>query len=81
MDAALSRFYNGTIALPKDIPLEYREQIKAPARRYVDNGDGTVYAEYVKTGPDHYAHAQTYAEIALPLAAASVSARSISAFL
>jgi hypothetical protein len=81
MDVALCRFYNGSIDLPKDIPIEYREQIKAPARRYYDNGDGNVYAEYVKTGPDHYAHAQTYAEMALPMAASRVSARSISAFL
>lgn len=81
MDAALCRFYNGSIDLPKDIPIEYREQIKAPARRYVDNGSGNMIAEYVKTGPDHYAHAQTYAEMALPLAASQVSTRSISAFL
>ena len=43
--------------------------------------DGNIVARYIETGPDHYAHAQTYAEIALPLAAAGVSARSISAFL
>lgn len=81
LDASLSRFYNGSIALPKDIPLEYREQIKAPARRYKTTDDGNIIAEYIETGPDHFAHAQTYAEIALPLAASSVSARSISAFL
>lgn len=81
MDASLGRFYGDSITLPKDISLEYREQIKAPARRYETDDDGNVIARYIETGPDHFAHAQTYAEIALPLAAANASARSISAFL
>lgn len=81
LDAALGRFYNGSIYLPKDIPLEYREQIKAPARRYETDEEGNVTAQYIKTAPDHYAHAQAYAEIALPLAASNISARSITAFL
>lgn len=81
IDCALSRYHNGTIALPRDISNEFKEHIKAPARRYVKTPDGNVVARYVETGPDHYAHAQTYAEIALPLAASQVSSRSIGAFL
>jgi Phage terminase large subunit (GpA) len=81
LDCALGRFYGGSIDLPKDTPIEYREQIKAPARRYETDDDGNITARYIETGPDHYAHAQTYAEIALPLAASAASARSISSFL
>lgn len=81
MDAALGRFYGESLVLPKDITIEYREHIKAPARRYDTDENGNIVARYIETGPDHYAHAQTYAEIALPLAAAVASARSISAFL
>lgn len=81
IDAALGRFYTGRIELPRDIPLEYREQLKAPVRRYEDDPDGNPIAKYVETGPDHYAHAQVYCEIALPLAAAHTTNRSITTFL
>jgi hypothetical protein len=81
LDAALGRFHSGRIALPSDAGIEFREQLKAPARRYVKDKNGNPYAEYVDIGPDHYAHALTYAEIALPLAAAVTTNRSITAFL
>lgn len=59
------------IQLPRDIPAKFKEQMKNLTRTYqrVDkskaNPEGTPTAMYVATGPDHYAHALTYAELAL----------------
>jgi len=70
MDCSLGRFKAKTVQLPQDTPLEYKEHIKAPVRVYDKDQDGNPTGRYV-TGheDDHYAHAHTYAEIALPLAA------------
>jgi hypothetical protein len=81
LDAALGRFHTERIAIPVDAGYEFRDQLKAPARRYVKDKNGNPVAEYIEIGPDHYAHALTYAEIALPLAAAVTTNRSITAFL
>jgi hypothetical protein len=81
IDAALSRFHNQRIMLPRDISHEYREHIKAVVRTYEKDDTGNPRARYVETGPDHFCHAQTYAEIALPLAASYVTNKSIGAFL
>jgi len=69
MDTALGRFKTQRIILPKDIDLEYREHLKAPVRIYEKDADGNPTGRYV-TGneEDHFAHARTYAEIALQLA-------------
>ena len=71
LDLSLSRFRNQMISLPKDIPREYREHIKALVRVYEKDKDGNPIARYVKAGSedDHFAHARNYSEIALPLAA------------
>jgi hypothetical protein len=83
MDAALGRFHReGRITLPKDISMEMRDQFKSPARVWKYDTNKNPTAHYVETeGADHIAHALTYAEIALPLAASRATNRSISAFL
>jgi hypothetical protein len=50
-------------------------------RTYIKDESGNPQARYIETGPDHFAHAQTYAEIALPLAASLVQNQPIEAFL
>jgi len=60
---------------------EYREHIKAPVRTYEKDPEGNAKATFVTTGPDHFAHAQNYAEIALPLVAAREMNQDIKAFL
>jgi hypothetical protein len=69
MDTALGRFRRSKILLPKDIPLEYKNHIKAPVRIYEKDKDGNPVGRFVTgTEEDHYAHARTYSEIALQLA-------------
>lgn len=70
IDLALSRFRSGMISLPKDISNEYRNHIKALVRVYEKDQDGNPIAKYRKadSDEDHFAHARTYSEIALPLA-------------
>lgn len=70
MDTALSRFFSKRILLPMDINEEYREHLKQPIRVIELDSNNNPIAKYVsKTNEDHYAHAQTYADIALPIAA------------
>ncbi len=58
------------IMLPRDITLDYREHLKNVVRTYEKDEFGNPKLMYVSTGPDHYMHSLTYAEVALPLAAA-----------
>lgn len=58
------------IMLPRDISLEYRGHLKNVVRTYEKDEFGNPKLIYVSTGPDHFTHSLTYAEIALPLAAA-----------
>jgi hypothetical protein len=81
IDATLGRFKTKRIDLPRDVSREYQEHIKSLVRTYEKDDSGNPKAKYVETGPDHLAHAQTYAEIALPLAAAYVTNSNIGAFL
>jgi len=81
IDATLGRFSTQRIMLPADTSYEYKEHIKSLVRTYEKDDTGNPRAKYVETGPDHFAHAQTYAEIALPLAAAYVTNSNIGAFL
>jgi hypothetical protein len=67
--------------LPRDVSREYRDHIKSLVRTYEKDSTGNPVARYVETGQDHFAHAQNYAEIALPLAAAFTTNSSIQAFL
>lgn len=69
LDQSLGRFRTGTISLPNDVDNEYRNHIKNLVRVPKKDAYGNPTAEYVTAnGEDHYAHAHTYAEIALPLA-------------
>jgi hypothetical protein len=78
MDTALGRFKTNRIALPQDIDLEYREHLKAPVRIYEKDADGNPTGRYVTgTEEDHYAHARTYAEIALQLAVSTAQNKDI----
>jgi hypothetical protein len=68
-DASMGRFHSDRVILPADLSLEFREHIKAMVRTYEKDPQGNPKAVYLNTGPDHFAHAFNYAEIALPLAA------------
>lgn len=73
LDASLGRFHSNRIELPADLSLEFRDHIKALVRTYEKDDVGNPKAVYLSTGPDHFAHALNYAEMALPLAAGVVS--------
>jgi len=81
MDASLGRFHSSRIMLPRDISKEYLEHIKSPARKYERDKFDNPVATYIKTGADHYSHARTYSEIALPFAASFVAHKDIESFL
>ena len=79
IDMSLSRFRACSISLPQDIPMEYRRHITSLVRIYEKDVDGNPVGKYVKASnsEDHFAHARTYAEIALPLAASLGQAHNI----
>lgn len=70
LDMALGRFKNGTIAVPADVPRDYKHHICAQVRVSKKDKDGNPVARYETPGnrQDHYGHARNYAEIALPFA-------------
>jgi hypothetical protein len=78
MDVSLSRFHRKKILLPIDLSLEYKSHVKAPVRIYRKDKEGNAIGAYV-TGneEDHFAHARTYSELALLLAAGLASNQSI----
>jgi len=69
LDLSMGRFKNKSITVPGALEREYIEHIKAPVRINKKRPDGSIVSMYISTSPDHYAHARTYAEIAMPLAA------------
>jgi len=69
LDATMGRFHSDRITLPADTSFEFKEHIKALVRTYEKDELGNSRATYLSTGPDHFAHALNYAEIALPFAA------------
>jgi len=73
LDASLGRFHSDRVHLPADTSLEFKDHLKAMVRTYEKDDQGNPKAIYLNTGPDHYAHAFNYAEIALPLAAGIVA--------
>jgi hypothetical protein len=89
--AALGRFrHPRRILLPRDVSMEYRTHIQAPIRTYVREGTveekrkrqtDNLVAKYISTGPDHFALARVYNEIALPFAASLTSGEDIENFL
>lgn len=68
LDLSLSRFKTRKTVVPVDIPMEYKDQVKALIRVYDKDKNGNPLAKYVNPKPDHYGHAHNYAEIALPMA-------------
>lgn len=69
LDVSLGRYKNGTIVLPKDVSDSFRNHIHEPVRIYKEDKWGNKYGVYESVKPDHFAHADTYSEIALPLGA------------
>jgi hypothetical protein len=74
LDASMGRFHSNRILLPADVSLEFKEHVKNLVRTYEKDENGNPRAVYINTGPDHFAHALNYAEIALSLAAGVVTA-------
>lgn len=70
LDQTLSRFKQDTIQIPRSPSRDFRKQLKAIIRIPGKDKQGNPIAKYETPGnaADHYAHAMTYSEIALPLA-------------
>ena len=83
LSAALGRFKTdpSRIHLPCDVSMEYREHIKSLVGTYERDEFGNPIYVFKETGPDHFAHARAYAEIALPLVAVQVTNKDVKAFL
>lgn len=81
MDASVGRFHSGRLHLPADVSYEFREHMKNVVRTYEKDELGNPRAVYHNVSADHFVHALTYAEIALPLAAGIVTGRDIGTFL
>lgn len=67
LDIALPRYKAKTIQLPRDISQEFVDHHTNVARIYRMDRDGRYVVRYIAKGPDHYAHARCYAEIALKM--------------
>ena len=65
LSKTFSRIMTGGIDLPRDIPFEFRRQIKGQVRTFKRGPDGNFQAEYARLHDDHWGHALNYAEIAL----------------
>lgn len=81
MTASLGRFKKKRIAIPRDVTTDFREQIKSPVRSWERDEYNNPVMIYEDTGPDHYAHALTYSEIALPMAASISTGQPVERFL
>lgn len=70
LDTTLSRYKNKKVILPSDVSEEFKSHIKSLVRIYTTNRQGDQLGQYVKkdNDHDHFAHADNYAEIALPFA-------------
>jgi hypothetical protein len=70
LDLSLGRFKNGTITLPMDTSIDYKQHIMAQVRIPKKDANGNPIASYETPGNrhDHYGHARNYAEIALQFA-------------
>ena len=70
LDLSLGRFKNGTITLPMDTSIEYKQHIMAQVRIPKKDANGNPVARYETPGNrhDHFGHARNYAEIALQFA-------------
>lgn len=80
LDLSFARFKSGTIHLPQDVSLQYREHIKAPQRVYKKDkwGNPFGYYETPPNKPDHLAFARVFSEVALGLAFSTATNTDIS---
>ena len=78
LDLSLGRIRLTKIAIPVDVPIEYKDHLKNLVRIVEKDRDGNPVARYMKTGEDHYAHARNYNEIALQLVATFAQSHDIS---
>ncbi|KKM82572.1 hypothetical protein LCGC14_1318190 [marine sediment metagenome] len=69
LDVSLGRVRRKAMRIPVDVPLEYKDHLKALVRITEKDPDGNPVGKYVNTSEDHYAHARNYNELALQLAA------------
>lgn len=69
LDLSLGRVKKRRLTLPTNTPLEYRQHKSSLVRLLKLDKLNNPVASYVNTGPDHFAHADNYAEIALTLSA------------
>jgi hypothetical protein len=69
LSASLGRFKSdpSRIVLPKDVSNEFCKHQMALTSTYERDEFGNPELKYIETGPDHWAHARCYSEIALPL--------------
>lgn len=82
IDLSLGRFHNRTIRLPVDVSMEYQRHMKALVRVYKKDALGNPVGRYEKGNEeDHFAHARTYSEIALQMAASNQQAYNITGVL
>lgn len=85
IDLALGRVRTKQIELPADIPIDYKKHLQNLVKFFKEAGDEEDIAkdksEYHRQGADHYAHARTYNEIALPLVASMAANENIRSVL
>lgn len=67
LDAMFLRWRLGRVLAPRDLPPEFARQMTAPVRVVRLNRTGEAVADYLASGPDHYAHAMNYCELAVAL--------------
>ena len=67
LNVALNRFKAQTINLPLDLPLDYKNHVKALVHVYKEDANGVPMGKYNNDGDDHFGHARCYSEIALRL--------------
>jgi len=80
LSASLGRFKSDPtrIILPRDVSEEYKSHMKSLVSTYQKDKEGNPRLVFVNQNPnDHFAHARTYSEIALPLCAARETNRDI----
>lgn len=69
IDQVFQRFNSKTAQIPKNVPDTYRQHLRNIVRHYGTDANGNMFITYKAVGPEHYVHAETYSEIALPFAA------------
>lgn len=67
LDTSLGRYKNTTIQLPMNLSEEFKDHLKALVRFYDQDRNNNSVAKYDNTSADHFAHADCYAEMALPI--------------